>query len=372
MSCRRALWFCLVLCASGLLLALPAAPVPPAGKPVTLTGPSVQLSKALKSLGEQSGVPVVSELGPDSDPVLKLDLRNVTFWQALDGIAKSANARPSLYRGDGRVGLAARVGVGKVLEQPVSYDDIFRVALQRLTAINDFENGRRGYTVVLEVAWEPHFLAYFLETAPQNLVLRDEAGKAVPLDASGSRWERIDAAAATVEFNLPALPPATPGRRRADAIGLLKCALAVRGTPRLLSFEFATLDKLKAEKKPVSQTKEGVAVSVGPVKLSQRHWTVQVTTVLPPGGVRFESNQFWDVKNQIYLLHRDGKTRLVSTDYFRETVGSSRRAVVNYHFTDTPNRKRGNPADWRVVYRAPAGFVEVPIPFEFKDVPLPP
>jgi hypothetical protein len=38
---------------------------------------------------------------------------------------------------------------------------------------------------------------------------------------------------------------------------------------------------------------------------------------------------------------------------------------------DTPQVKRGDSADWRLVYRAPAGIVEVPVPFEFKNVRLP-
>jgi hypothetical protein len=54
----------------------------------------------------------------------------------------------------------------------------------------------------------------------------------------------------------------------------------------------------------------------------------------------------------------------------QELVGA-RRAVINYNFRDTATVKRGKPSDWKLVCRAPAAFVELPIPFEFKDIPLP-
>jgi hypothetical protein len=32
---------------------------------------------------------------------------------------------------------------------------------------------------------------------------------------------------------------------------------------------------------------------------------------------------------------------------------------------------RGKPENWKVVYRTPGPMAEVPVTFEFKDVPLP-
>ena len=34
-------------------------------------------------------------------------------------------------------------------------------------------------------------------------------------------------------------------------------------------------------------------------------------------------------------------------------------------------KAKKKPSDWKLVYRTPASVVEVPIAFEFKDVPLP-
>jgi hypothetical protein len=163
---------------------------------------------------------------------------------------------------------------------------------------------------------------------------------------------------------LPGLP------RSADKIRLLKGEFSIRGSSRMLTFEFGTLDKLGAAKAPPPKTLDGVTVTVKPVKLKGRHWTVRVTTQLPPGGADFESHESWAVQNQAYLLNKDGRTRLPSSGY-AQLSSTSRKAVFDYHFEDTPRRKRGEPSEWRLVYRAPAGIVEVPIPFEFKNVPLP-
>ena len=44
-----------------------------------------------------------------------------------------------------------------------------------------------------------------------------------------------------------------------------------------------------------------------------------------------------------------------------------------YYFIDEPkkNLKLPNPANAQLMYRCPARFLQVPIPFEFKDLPLP-
>jgi hypothetical protein len=65
----------------------------------------------------------------------------------------------------------------------------------------------------------------------------------------------------------------------------------------------------------------------------------------------------------------DGKRRLVARDYVLES-STPRRAVISYHFT-SKNGARGRPQDWKVTYRTPARILEVPIPFSFKDIPLP-
>ena len=356
----------------GLLsLSLVAAPpVPPDAtavlpKTVTIAG-TLSLSKALESFTRQTGIPVVNQLGSGEDPKLELSLKGASFWQALDAIATAAGGRVNVYGAEGSVELASDLRKNKGEKVPVSYSGPARVSLRRLVATRNFETGARGYTVTLDVAWEPTFLAFFLQTVPQKLTMLDAAGKAQKLPAQQSAWAPVDGRSALpVDLHLPALD------RKALTIGTLRGTFLLRAPSKMLTFSFGNLADLGKRGQPLTKTIGGTSVTVSDVKLSKTRWSVRVATKLPPGGPKFDSAQFWDVNNDIYLLHKDGKTRLSRDSYERETAGSSAQARLTYHFVGKSGRKLGNPADWTLVYRAPASLIEVPVPFEFKNLPLP-
>jgi hypothetical protein len=333
---------------------------------VTLTE-ALPLSKALASFTRQTGVPIVNQLG-SGDPMLKLSLNNVGFWQALDAIARAAGGRVNVYGGDGRIELASDLRKDKTAKLPVSYSGPARVSLRRLVALRDFETGARGYTATIDVAWEPGFLAFFLQTVPQQLTMLDAAGKPQQLSEERSAWAAVDGRSALpVDLHLPALD------RKALTIGKLSGTFLLRAPSKMLTFSLGNLAELGKRGQPLTKPIDGTSVTVSDVKLSKQRWFMRITTKLPPGGPRFDSSQFWAVNNEIYLLHRDGKTRLtvLRDEVAHETAGNSSRAVLTYNFVDTRDRQRGNPADWTLVYRAPASIIEVPVPFEFKDVKLP-
>src|SRR5262249_12658886 len=66
-------------------------------KTVTLQQAGIPFSQALKELASQTGNSVEDRRREkDESKSLKLDLKNATFWQALDAIAKAADLRVSL------------------------------------------------------------------------------------------------------------------------------------------------------------------------------------------------------------------------------------------------------------------------------------
>src|SRR5262249_17994956 len=152
-------------------------------------------------------------------------------WEALDAIAAAAGARLYFYRADGRIELVRKPKLEKDEPQPVCRSGAFRVALRRLVALRDFETGARGYTASLEVAGEPGFLGFYLETRPQDLRMLDAGNNPVRLPALGSAWTAVDGRRAlSIDVTLPALP------RSAGKISLLRGTLPVRGPSRLLTF----------------------------------------------------------------------------------------------------------------------------------------
>jgi hypothetical protein len=359
--------FAILLLSLSFTLAPWAPAQPPAAAPrprlVTLQADKIALSKALSELTRQTGVRVEDRRGGGA-PEIRLDLRNVPFWQALETVADASGSVVYLYPRGGQIALVKRTG----LPPPVSHDGAFRSSLKKVVLSRDLETDAHTCVVFLEVAWEPKVQPLLLETRPQNLRLVDDKGKEVPVPADGSSMAPVDGRTSLVsEVTLPAPP------RSARAIGLLEGTLNVVGPSKMLTFTFDTLDQLEkaaAGDALRRQEREGVVCQVSRVVLARDRWTVQITLDYPTGNKQLESYQSWVVNNELALESKDGKKRLVTRDYVLET-SSTRRAVLSYHFRDRDGQTRGRGEDWRLTYRTPAAIIEWPVRFSFKDVRLP-
>src|SRR5262245_7891638 len=345
-----------------------------APKLVTIKAEKMRLREALKHLTKQTGIEVEDRRRDSSDdPELKLDLKSVTFWQALDTIAKEADLRVALYQRGGAIALAD----GPHVRMPVCYDGLFRIAIKRITALYDLETDARAYLATLEVAWEPRLRPLFLESRPQGLTVVDDAKANLHLDDdTGGKLPVSGKIATTVDVRLPAPP------RKAARLALLKGSMTLVGSTKVLEFEFDTLAKEKAAKEP-KQTKDGVTVKLSRLDLAADHWTIEVSLEYPEQGPQFESFQSWVVNNECFLKKAVGEGIFPNKDgYSVDSLGSN-RAVLSYHFLDGRLKKtvdgkvvnekliRGKPEDWKLVYRTPGPMAEVGVTFAFKDVPLP-
>src|SRR5262245_33145666 len=58
-------------------------------KKVTIQEKEIELSKALAEITKQTGNEVVDRRQGKDDVKIRLDLKGVTFWQALDAVAKA-------------------------------------------------------------------------------------------------------------------------------------------------------------------------------------------------------------------------------------------------------------------------------------------
>jgi hypothetical protein len=363
---KRLACCCLVLAS----VVLPAADRGPTSPVITVVDGEIPLRKALDQLSTQSHFLILNGLDADDNPKLALNLKSVSFWEALDRIAEDSGAQLDLYRSDGKIQLVRR---GSPPRCPLSYSGPFRVAIKKLSAVHDFANSTHGLTLILETAWDPSFEPFYLDTRPQQLALTDDAGKAVPMKAMGSSWGRVDGARAlTFDLSLPPLP------RASARIGTLKGSFPVLGTERMHEFRWKNADgkefslyELSRANLPlmVSAGKERTVCTLRSVRLAAQAWTIQVETELPENGPKLESHQTWYTHNRLYLETRDGKRRLPWTTYNQDS-GGEQKAVLNYRFTDAKGQ-RGDPKDWVLVYEAPPQLVETSIPFEFKNVRLP-
>ncbi len=344
---------------------LPAfAADPPSAPPVhivSLKTSSMPLDEVLGKLSMESSIPVraAAEVGM---PAISLNLEKVPFWKALDTIATQADARPYLYSRDGKIVLQK----GKRDSgQPISYSGPFRVALQRISAVHNFETGTRDMTALVQVAWEPSLLPLYIQTRATQVEIHDGKDRPVEPAQQGSVLvSTTGRMAISLDLPLPSLP------RSEAKLALLKGQFLVRAPSKMLTFTLGNVEKLSQGTFPVVLREEGTNCQVNSIMLRNKRWTIDVTYTLPPGGPTFESYESWIGNSQMYLLNQKTRRTVMATASELED-SSSRRAHIRYHFEDTGNERRGNPGDWTVFYHAPAAITEWPVPFRFTEIPLP-
>jgi hypothetical protein len=366
---------CLLIPAA-LALALPARS---GSGPISIEKEEIPLQTALDELAARSKIPVLNKV--EDNPKLKLNVKQATFWEALDQIALAAGAQLDLYQADGGIALVRRSrDRDAALTPPISHSGPFRVALDRVSTHIDFRVGSRHSSAVCQLAWEPGTEVFYLQSLPQKLVIQDDRGNTFEGPA-GSKQISVDSRRAILfDFDLPSLP------RAAQQMKLFKGVVSIRGTNRMHTFRFPTpanreptlaehygyLQKEMKEMKPLEESagNKQTVCALQRVTLNADSWRVQVATTLPAGGPSFESNEQWYVNNEVYLQSLDGKTRLRWTVHSQESSGE-RKAVINYTFKNPPPGKIDAAKKWLLIVRAPASMIEQDVPFEFKDVPLP-
>ena len=336
--------------------------------PITIESDDMPLSKALESIAKRTGITVEDKRDMGDDPHYKLRIKNMTFWQALDSLAQEADARVNFYEGDGKLALVKRPE--NYQDPPVSYDRLFRTAVKRITAVRNLEGEQSQYMATLEVAWESRFHPFMLEVKPGDLTFRDDNNRVLTLEQGESNKQAVSHRnAVTFDVALPSL------ERKAAKLGLFKGSLTMVGPTHMDTFSFeSTLAEMDKDPKARQLTRDGVTVKVGQLDLAKDHWTLTMELEYPGEGPQFESFESWLVFNEIYLKKKESLVeQTFSTNSYVIESSSGNKAVVSYHFTDEPRKKfiRGKPEDWTVVYKTPGMILNVPVNFEFKDLPLP-
>ncbi len=338
---------------------------------VTIQEKDLTLKAALTMLYKQTGNRVADRRQVKGDVKLNLKVEKATFWHALDAIAKEADLQISVFDQDGGISLID----GPYRETASSVNGLFRTTVKRIDLTRVLDADAHFSTVFLEVAWEPRFRPFFLETKPESLTVQDDKGNALAIGDEGRGQAPVDLRnAIELRMRLPA------PRRSAQKIGLLKGNLTATGAGKMLDFTFDGLAKLANAKKrePIKQTQEGVTVHLNRFLVEDdgdKLWTVEIILEYPGGGPKFESFQSWFVNNEIYLIKEQAglEIRFPNNAGLETDDSTDTKAVIRYRFADEPEKKLllGQPRDWKLVYRTPGKFVEVPVPFEFKDLPLP-
>jgi hypothetical protein len=333
---------------------------------VTIEGTGIRLSDALRQLQAQSHNPITDLReaygGEASNPVLDLDLKDASFFEALDAIAEKAGVSVSFFTGDGSVGIMPGPSpgdmYGRTQRPPIRYAGPFRIALNRIGSIRDFNTAEARTNVQFEVAWEPRLRPMLLALKSDRIKIVDDQDHAVEPDIreeSTNAPLRPENPAAELNLNLKAPD------RAARSLKTLTVEADVTVPAGQKRFTFPKIDRPK-----VTQTQGDVSLTLEDFEVSENVWKLRVRLAMPGSGPVFETYRQGLFNNQIWLQKPDG-SRFEQNGGFSTLGAAEGMLAFEYLFVDAP----GTPADWALVYETPGKVVEIPLSFTFEDVNLP-
>lgn len=325
---------------------------------VHLQAENMPLGQALKQVSEQTGVRVADRRSSsNAQPVLKLDLQRVAFWEAIDAIARQAKSHVSVYEKDNVIALRDGLEPGV----PLRYSGRFRVAVKKIDAAQNFETQTRSCVIRLELAWEPTVQPLFVDNRPGDIKIFDDKGAVIGRSDSSGR----DPLAGRNAVEIPVRFPAPP--RSMDRLHRVQGELQVVGSEQMLTFSFDHLDPAQP---PPAQTESGVTAAIHEFQESAERWKISLLLKHPSGEPQFESFESWLSTTQAALVKRDAEQRLAPIGY-EMSEQAEHQVLLTYYFSGAKGGAPGRPQDWKFVCRTPGPIGTMAVSFGFKDLPLP-
>ena len=318
---------------------------------------------------KQTGIKVEDRRAA-GDTTIKLNVNKATFWQVLDAIAAQAGGIVEYHNSKG---ISLQKRPDKYVDPPVAYDGIFRATIRQVRSQLLQDVPSSVYFADVEIAWEPRFRGFRVDFHRSDILLDDDKDRKYPPEGTVGGTPRESKRVEEAGFVRFDVMLGSIDRAVLRLKGL-KFPLKIVGATRMETFAF---DKTLKDAKGAEITRDGVTVKVSNVQLAGGHWTVVMSLEYPPGGPEFESFESWLIYNELSLRSKDGDKTFPNNDNYYVESSSSNRAVIAYHFKDKgtetdPNKlRRGNPEDWKPVYKVPARIVDVPATFDFKGIRLP-
>jgi hypothetical protein len=326
---------------------------------ITIEGKGIRLSEAIQQLQKQSKNMVTDLRDPDgagtTNPALDLDIRDRTFFEALDVVARKAGVSINFATGDGSVGIMEGPPMSSGLKESAGP---FLVTLTRIGLFRDFQSGLSTATVQLDVSWEPRLRPMLLALKADELEVVDDRGKPVPPQIDKESTEVVLRPESPIaEVNLTLAAP----DRSAKKLASFKLKADVTIPSGIKAFRFPSLAG-----EDVSQSIGDVRVDFKNTEVEENVWKVYVELVYPGEGPVFESYRQGLFNNRIWLQRPDG-SKFEHNGGFSNTNAEGGKLGFEYVFVDVP----GKPADYQLVYETPSKVVTIPVEVQFKDVDLP-
>ena len=293
-----------------------------------------------------------------TNPTIDVSFDKTPFWAALDQTLDLAKLTVYPYTGADELGVVARGERALPRSAHVSYAGPLRFEALRLDSQRDLRTqGDSLLRLAVEVSWEPRLRPITLQQPLADVHAVDDQKTEIAVEHAEGQLERsIDPVGTAVEFQIPFVAPPRSARSISTVRGKLKALLP----GKVETFEFTGLK----EAKKVEQHRAGVTVVLDEVRQDGDAWEVRVRVRFENPGIALETFRSWIFNNDAYIVGADNQR--ISHAGFETTRQTQDEVGVAYKF-DLPS----GPDKLKFVYKTPAMLNNMPLEYEFKDLPLP-
>ena len=324
------------------------------------------LEDLLKAVSAQTGnridslqVPVERRQTP-----FEVDYEQLAFWPVMDDLVARCGLRYADGSGPRSLKLSVRPKSGPPDEIAAAHCGAFRISvasagLRRIVG----DETHRKLRVSLRLAAEPRLRPLFLKLAGRDLVARTPAGRALePFSPDSSLELPLGRGGRQLAMHADFKVPAAVRLSRAGLRGKLTMQTAA-GMERI---SFRTLPDAEG----VSRRRGGVTVTLKKVAFrekprAERDLALEVGVSYDTGGPAFETHRTWIFHNEVYLETEEGRRVDLNGGYETKQQSDGGVAVV-YRF----KQLKDEPGGYRFVYVAPTLIINVPVEFDFTELPV--
>jgi hypothetical protein len=345
--------------------ALMKAEIEAATKPtlVSLAG-EMLTSAALAAIEQQTGNRLVDyrerRNQTISDPMIKVELKDVPFWEALDTVLDAASLTLDNYDEEGAaLAYIAKSDSARPRLGAASYGGLFRLEPKRIEAVRDLRDSNiHALKLTTDVVWEPRVKPIVLEVPLGDISATDEQAAAIGIDQTEGTLEvAIEGMASAAEIEFPLQAPA----RSVKTLASLKGKITAVVLGKVESFEFANVDKLKS----AELERGGVTVTVESCRKNGDIYDVSMRVRFDKAANALESHRGWIYDNESFML--DPKGQRIEQAGLEATLLDVNEVGLSYKF----DLEGAMPAGHKFVYKTPAAVIKIPVDFELKNIDLP-
>jgi len=353
---------------------------------VTLEG-MLPVSQILQAVAQQTGNAFDTSHLPENVQRrrLRVNFEGTTFWNVVAELEQRAQFDIAVQ--SGTTGLSVRKRDGQE-DKPLAADNssAFRIVVHSATwkpLFGDDEHRllRITWSITAEPRLRPLFVKYTGQSVTAHKPQNGDAGKRNANEKKDDNGTPLPPFDPDASYEIPATAGAAPLRLRSDFIvannaDLSRIRLQGRVQTLTAASQRPVVFRKLTDAEGAAKRRGGVTVTLRKIALGNREadsprLSVGIAVSYDTGGPAFESHRTWIYHNRVFLQTPQGK-RIAPQPGFKTTLERDGAVGVVYDFRLPAE---GN-ADMflkgmQFVYVAPTLLIDVPVTFDFENIPLP-